>query len=99
MTDPDPGVSAACVASVCRRAELVRGRRAPDPLVEQATGAARTLVVAPATRAEDAVEMLSCVAAAGTPADRALLEKLRAGAASPVRDRAALLLAASGKPE
>ena len=42
--------------------------------------------------------MLSCVAAAGTPADRALLEKLRAGAASPVRDRAALLLA-GGKPE
>ena len=30
---------------------------------------------------------------------RALLEKLRAGAPSPVRDRAAVLLAAAGKPE
>jgi hypothetical protein len=101
MADPDPTVSAACVASVCRRADpAARGRTgAHDPLVEQATGAARTLVAAPATRPEDAVEMLTCVAAAGTPADRALLEHLRAGAASPVRDRAALLLAASGKPE
>ena len=99
MADPDPGVSAACVASVCRRVESARGRRIADPLVDQATGAARVLVAAPATRPEDAVEMLGCVAAAGTAADRALLEKLRAGAPSPVRDRAALLLAASGKPE
>jgi hypothetical protein len=99
MADPNPAVSAACVASVCRGAEP-RGKRAPgaEALVQQATGAARALVAAPATRPEDAVEMLSCVAAAGTPADRALLEKLRAGAASPVRDRAALLLA-GGKPE
>jgi hypothetical protein len=95
-------VSAACVASVCRRADPgARGRAGVhDPRVEQATGAARALVVAPATRPEDAVEMLTCVAAAGTPADHALLEQLRAGAASsPLRDRAALLLAASGKPE
>ena len=42
LTDPDPSVSAACVASVCRAAEP-RGKRAPaaDALVEQATGAAR----------------------------------------------------------
>ena len=99
MGDPDPAVSAACVAAVCRRVEPPpASRRAGDPLVDQATGAARALVAAPATRPEDAVEMLTCVAAAATPADRALLEKLRAGAASPVRDRAALLLAA-GKPE
>ncbi len=63
--------------------------------------AARALVAAPATRPEDAVEMLACVAAAGTPADQALLEKLRAGTASPVRARAAELLgvAVSGKTE
>jgi hypothetical protein len=98
IADPDPAVSAACVASVCRRAE--RGRQGPPAaLVEQATGAARALVAAPATRPEDAIEMLSCVAAANTPADRALLEKLRAGAAPPVRERAALLLGAGGKPE
>ena len=99
MADPDPGVSAACVASVCRSAEAARGRRAADPLVEQATGVARTLVAAQATRPEDAVEMLTCVATAGTATDRVLLEKLRAGASSPVRDRAAQILAASGKPE
>jgi hypothetical protein len=101
MADPDPGVSAACAAAVCRRVEPSRARRASgDALVEQATGAARALVAIPATRPEDAVEMLACVAAAGTPADRALLEKLRAGAASPVRDRAVELLAvaAPGKP-
>ena len=99
MGDPDPAVSAACVAAVCRRVEpSPASRRAADPLVDQATGAARALVAVPATRPEDAVEMLTCVAAAATPADRALLERLRAGAASPVRDRAALLLAA-GKPE
>jgi hypothetical protein len=100
MADPDPTVSSACVASVCRHVEP-RARRAPgaDALVDQATGAARALVATPATRPEDAVEMLTCVAAAGTPADRALLEKLRAGAPSPVRDRAAQLLGAGGKPE
>ena len=99
MGDPDPAVSAACVAAVCRRVEPPpASRRAGDPLVDQATGAARALVAVPATRPEDAVEMLKSVAAAATPADRALLERLRAGAASPVRDRAALLLAA-GKPE
>jgi hypothetical protein len=99
LADPDPSVSAACVASVCRGAEP-RGRRAPaaEALVQQATGAARALVAEPATRPEDAVEMLTCVAAAGTPADRTLLEKLRADAAPPVRERAALLLA-GGKPE
>ena len=101
MADPDPSVSAACVASVCRRAEpAARGGQGPlAALVTQATGAARALVAAPTTRPEDAVEMLSCVAAAGTPADRALLERLRAGAAPPVRERAALLLGAGGKPE
>jgi hypothetical protein len=102
MADPDPGVSAACVAAVCRRVEpAARARRgSSDALVEQATGAARALVTVSATRPEDAVEMLACVAAAGTPADRALLEKLRAGAASPVRDRAVELLAVAvpGKP-
>jgi hypothetical protein len=32
--------------------------------------------------------MLDCLAAAGTPADRTLLEQLRRGPPSPVRDRA-----------
>jgi hypothetical protein len=101
ITNPDPAVSGACVATVCRRVEPPARGKAPvrDALVEQATGAARSMVVVAATKPEDAVDMLSCVAAAGTPADRSLLEKLRAGPPSPVRDRAALLLAAGGKPE
>jgi hypothetical protein len=105
LADPDPAVSAACAAVVCRRVDFAAYAAAAharhDPLVEQATAAARAIVAAPATRPEDAVEMLACLAAAGTPADRALLEKLRAGEPSPVRERAALLLgaAAPGKPE
>lgn len=100
IADADPAVSSACVASLCRRVDPSAYARR-DAVVEQATAAARALVAVPATRPEDAVEMLACVAAAGTPADRALLGTLRAGAASPVRDRAASLLAASapGKPE
>ncbi len=101
ITNPDPAVSGACVATVCRRVEPPARGKTPvrDMLVEQATGAARSMVVVAATKPEDAVDMLSCVAAAGTPADRSLLEKLRAGPPSPVRDRAALLLAAGGKTE
>jgi hypothetical protein len=98
LAGADPELGAACAAAVCRHVEPAHVHRG-DALVDQATAAARALVSAPATKPEDAVEMLACVAAAGTPADRALLEKLRAGAPSFVRDRAALLLAASGKPE
>jgi hypothetical protein len=101
IADPDPAVSAAGAAAVCRFVEPApRARRgAADPLVEPATAAARALVPAAATRAEDAVELLACVAAAGTPADHALLEKTRAGGSPTVRERAAALLAAPGKPE
>jgi hypothetical protein len=105
LADPDPAVSGACAAVVCRRvdpsASAAAARARHDALVEQATAAARAIAAAPATRPEDAVEMLACLAAAGTPADRALLEKLRGGGAPPVRERAALLLggAAPGKPE
>jgi hypothetical protein len=110
LADPDPAVSGACAAVVCRRvdpaasalaASAAAARARHDALVEQATAAARAIVAAPATRPEDAVEMLPCLAAAGTPADRALLEKLRAGGPPAVRERAALLLggAAPGKPE
>jgi hypothetical protein len=100
LADPDAGVSAACAAAVCRRVE--KGHVPGDALVAQATMTARTLVASPTTRPEDAFEMLVCVSAAGTASDRALLEKLRGKAASPVRDRAAELLgvvAAPGKTE
>jgi hypothetical protein len=89
--DPDPKVASAAVASVCR-AQAQIGAAKPDALVGESTAAARTLVAVKATPPEDAVEMLACVAAAHTPADRALLDQLRAGPPSPLRDRAAELL-------
>jgi hypothetical protein len=88
MADSDKAVAAACVATLCRRVDPTVPRRKGDALLEQATGAARTLVAAAATLPEDAVEMLACLAAAATPADRALLDQLRRGPASALRDRA-----------
>ncbi len=74
-----------------RRSRNAGGREsAPDP---QAVAAARSLVAARTTAAADAVEMLDCLAAAATPADRALLETMRRGPPSPLRDRAVELIA------
>ena len=57
-----------------------------------------SLATAPTTPPADAVEMLDCLAAGGTAADRALLDQLRQGPASPLRDRAIELAAlARGK--
>jgi hypothetical protein len=92
IRDPDPQVASAAVAAVCR-AEAAAGTspRKGDPLLDQSTAAARALVPAKSTPPEDAVEMLACLAAAGTPADRAVIDQLRAGPPSPLRDRAAEL--------
>jgi hypothetical protein len=100
LADPDASVSSACAAAVCRRVDPA-ARRKPDTIVDRATATARTLVVAPTTPPEDAVEMLACLAASGAPSDRAWLEKLRAGAPSPLRDRAVELIgpAAPAKTE
>ena len=46
------------------------------------------MAAAPTTPPEDAVEMLDCLAAAGTPQDRALLDELQRRPPSPLRDRA-----------
>ena len=54
----------------------------------QAIAAARTMAAAATTPPEDAVEMLDCLAAAGTPQDRALLDELQRRPPSPLRDRA-----------
>ncbi len=92
IADGDQRVSAAAVAADCRvEARSTAGREvAPDP---QAVAAARVLVAARTTAAADAVEMLDCLAAAATPADRALLESMRRGPPSPLRDRAVELIA------
>jgi hypothetical protein len=100
IRDPDPSVASAAVAAVCR-AEAPAGGRKGDALFEQSTVAARAMAPAKTTPPEDAVEMLACLAATGTPADRALLDHLRMGPPSPLRDRAAELAepAARVKPE
>ena len=92
MSDGDRRVSAAAVAADCRVEGRSGGGREVPPDA-QAVTAARTLAVAPTTAAADAVEMLDCLAAAATPADRALLEGLRRGPPSPLRDRAVELVA------
>lgn len=98
MGDLDPTVSSACAATVCGRVDPAAPRKKADPLVEQATATARSLVVAPATPPEDVVEMLACLAAAGTPADRASLARLRQGGPPPVRERAAELTGGAAPP-
>jgi hypothetical protein len=92
MGDADQRVSAAAVAADCR-VESRAGERKEAPPDPAAVSAARTLALAPTTAAADAVEMLDCLAAAATPADRALLDQLRRGPASPLRDRAVELTA------
>jgi hypothetical protein len=96
FADPDGSVVSASVASVCRRLDLAPPRRKGETFTDQALAAARTLVVAPSTPPEDAAEMVACVIASGTPADRAVLEKLRQGPASPVRARALELMGLAG---
>ena len=88
IADADRGVSAAATAAECRvEARAARGGKERPPAAP-AIAAARTLAAAPSTAPADAVEMLDCLAAAGTPADRTLLDELRRGPPSPVRDRA-----------
>ncbi len=91
MGDADGRVSGAAVAADCRVEPRTAGGKetAPDP---QAVAAARTLARAPTTAADDAVEMLDCLAATGTPGDRALLESVRRGPPSALRDRAVELV-------
>jgi len=88
IADPDRGVSAAAVAADCRIEGRLGAGGKEKPPAAQAIATARALATAPATPAEDAVEMLDCLAAAGTLADRALLDGLRRGPPSALRDRA-----------
>jgi hypothetical protein len=97
LADSDARVATACAATLCRGVDPA-GRAKADPQLARATVAARAFAAAPATPPEDAVEMLACVAAARTPADRALLEALHRSAAGAVRARAEELLSASGGP-
>jgi hypothetical protein len=100
IADGDKNVSAAAAALACRYdARAGRGGKPEAPL-PQAVAVARTMAAAPTTPPEDAVEMLDCLAAAGTPQDRALLDELQRRPPSPLRDRAVELSVrpSSGKP-
>ena len=88
IADGDRTVSGAAAAAECRvEARAARGGKERPPAAP-AVAIARTMAAAPSTAPADAVEMLDCLAAAGTPADRTLLDELRRGSPSPVRDRA-----------
>ena len=100
MADADRSVSTAATAAACRiEARTGRGGKV-EPPPAQAITAARALAAAATTPPEDAVEMLDCLAAAGTPQDRALLDEIQRRPPSPLRDRAVELgvRPSSGKP-
>jgi hypothetical protein len=101
IADSDRGVSAAAVAADCRVEGRVGAGGKETPPDAQSIARARALATATTTPPEDAVEMLDCLAAAGTPADRALLDELRRGPPSALRDRAVELgdLGARGQAE
>jgi hypothetical protein len=90
IRDSDPTVASAAVAAVCRAEAGVPAYKS-DSLLEDSTDAARKLAAAASTPPDDAVEMLACVAASGTRADRSLLDRLRRGPPSPLQNRAAEL--------
>ena len=75
--DPDVGVASAAAAALCR------GRPASGSAVEVARG----LILHPRTTADDATDMLTCLLAAGTPADAKILEQIRGGLPSPLHDQ------------
>ena len=60
-------------------------------------GAMPTATALPVKLSEDAVEMLDCLAAAGTPQDRALIDELQRRPPSPLRDRAVEYFARAGE--
>ncbi len=92
LGDSDPSVSGAAGAVACRLEARAAKRSKPEPPPAEAVTTARGRAAAPSTAPEDAVEMLDCLAAAGTPADAALLDQLRRRPPSPLRDRAVELV-------
>ncbi len=85
LTDEDPAVAAAAAVGLCR-ARLTMAATAGIPANEAAT--LRALIQADATPVEDAVELVPCLAAVGTEAERKVLEQLRRGRISPLQRRA-----------
>lgn len=96
--DVDKSVATASVAALCELLTVPgagpRGGSASsgkEPIWDQTKQAARRMVVAADTPAEDAVQMLDCLDPS-TAADRQVLETVRGRHKSPLADRAAELL-------
>jgi hypothetical protein len=101
VRDPERLVVSAAVATLCRD-EPADGSSTGAPLRTDAPASAvveqaRVMAMSRGTPAADAVEMLGCLARAATPMDKQILDQLRRGPASPLRDRAAELMNASDK--
>jgi hypothetical protein len=92
--DVDPAVASASVAALCQAiAEPAAWPKGGvrEPTWDQTRQLARRMAVAPATPADDAVEMLDCLdpTSAG---DRQLLDGMRAHRRTPLGERAAAIL-------
>ena len=98
--DVDPSVASASVAALCEAmAEPALWPKGGlrEPIWEQTRQLARRLAVAPATPADDAVEMLDCLDPT-LASDRQLLDGMRARKKTPLGERAAAILAAPAVP-
>src|SRR3569623_1331990 len=92
--DVEPGVASASVAAICEAmAEPAAWPKGGlrEPIWEQTRQLARRLAVAPATPADDAVEMLDCLDPT-LASDHQLLEGMRAHKKTPLGERAAAIL-------
>jgi hypothetical protein len=92
--DVDPGVASASVAAICEAmAEPAAWPKGGprEPIWEQTRQLARRLAGAPATPADDAVEMLDCLDPT-LASDRQLLDGMRARKKTPLGERAAAIL-------
>lgn len=101
VRDPERLVVSAAVATLCRD-EPADGSGAGAPFKTDAPASAvveqaRLMAPSRGTPAADAVEMLGCLARAASAADKQILDQLRRGPASPLRDRAADLMNVSDR--
>ena len=101
IRDPERSVVSAAVATLCRDepGDLTVGATPPKTEAPAAVvmELARVMVAARGTPIADAVEMLGCLARVSSPADRQIMEQVRRGPASPLRDRAAELIIAQDR--
>jgi hypothetical protein len=83
--DANPGVVAATGVAQCRQQLAPRAKPTPSSTPVRPW---RELVLAPSTPAEDAAEMLSCLADSSDPTDAKALQELRGKGSPLLRDLA-----------